>query len=305
VSFDLDGLSAAIKAHGRVARVVIAGHQGSSPREAGAAMLVWDGGQSGTIGGGALELEAAELALRGASVRRVPLGPSLGQCCGGAVTLVTEVFDAAPDARDMYVRRVEGDAPCPLSMRRAQQGMRNGSQAGLVFDQGWLAEPVRPARTPLWVWGAGHVGRAIVSVTAPLEMHDITWVDSGLDRFPQAMPDGVKALPVATIPDAVALAPKHAQHLVLTYSHAFDLEICHRLLSHGFGFAGLIGSKTKWARFQERLRDLGHSNAQISRICCPIGQPSLGKHPQAIAVGVASELVSLSNAGELGKDVAV
>jgi len=309
VSFDLSALRAAIAKHGRVARVVIAGHHGSSPREAGAAMLVWHGGQSGTIGGGALELEAAEMALRGASVRRVPLGPSLGQCCGGAVTLVTEVFEAAPKVDDIYVRKVEGHAAAPLSMERLRRDMRSGGGGQLLFDQGWLAEPVQPARAPLWVWGAGHVGRAIVHVTAPLDQFDITWVDSAPDRFPAQLHGSVTALPAPDMPSAVALAPPDGRHLILTYSHAFDLEICHRLLGHGFGFAGLIGSGTKWARFRARLAALGHSDAQISRICCPIGQPSLGKHPQAIAVGVASELMRMSNARDdaarLGKEHAL
>jgi xanthine dehydrogenase accessory factor len=86
-------------------------------------------------------------------------------------------------------------------------------------------------------------------------------------------------------------APSGAEHLVLTYSHALDLELCHRLLSRGFGRLGLIGSATKWARFRSRLAALGHSPAQIARIDCPIGDPGLGKHPQAIAIGVAGALL--------------
>ena len=97
--FDLGALRMAVAARGRVARVVIAAHDGSSPRETGAAMLVWDGGQDGTIGGGALEWEATQRARRmlaggGLRLDRQALGPSLGQCCGGAVTVLTEVYDA-------------------------------------------------------------------------------------------------------------------------------------------------------------------------------------------------------------------
>ena len=87
-------------------------------------------------------------------------------------------------------------------------------------------------------------------------------------------------------------APPSAEHLVLTYSHALDLEICHRLLSHGFARAGLIGSATKWARFRKRLLALGHSEVSIARITCPIGDPALGKHPQAIAIGVAHDFLA-------------
>jgi xanthine dehydrogenase accessory factor len=90
----------------------------------------------------------------------------------------------------------------------------------------------------------------------------------------------------------VGHAPQEADHLIMTYAHDLDLALCHALLKHGFASAGLIGSATKWARFRTRLAALGHSPAQISRIACPIGDPHLGKHPQAIAVGVATALLS-------------
>jgi xanthine dehydrogenase accessory factor len=86
-------------------------------------------------------------------------------------------------------------------------------------------------------------------------------------------------------------APTDAEHLILTYSHALDLDLCHRLLRRGFLSCGLIGSATKWARFRSRLTALGHDAAAVGRIRCPIGDPALGKHPQAIAVGVAAELL--------------
>lgn len=301
MSLDLDALTAAVAAHGRVARVVIAGHEGSSPREAGAAMLVWEGGQSGTIGGGALEWEAAkaaraQLAAGGAAqVRRVPLGPALGQCCGGAVTLVTEVFSAGAlpvAAQGLAARSLDG-SPMPLAVRRMQDRARaQGSLPAPQLVQGWMVEPVaRPARA-LWIWGAGHVGRALVDVLAPLPDLAITWVDIAAERFPAPLPPGLTALPVPDPADAVALAPAHAEHLILTFSHALDLELCHRLLSHGFARCGLIGSATKWARFRSRLAALGHSPARIAAIDCPIGRPALGKHPQAIAIGVAADVLT-------------
>lgn len=288
MSFDLDTLRAAIEAHGRVARVVVAETRGSVPREVGAAMLVWAGGQSGTIGGGALEFEAAKQALRGTGMRTVPLGPSLGQCCGGSVTLVTEVFESAPEVAQTYSRRITGTQEKPLSIRRLEGVARSGRAADTVFENGWLAESVSRAKHPLWIFGAGHVGRALVDVIAPLPEFDITWVDTGPERFPETE---VKTLPAANPADSVQLAPVDAHHLILTYSHALDLELCHRLLGHSFASAGLIGSATKWARFRARLRQLGHADAQIDRITCPIGDPGLGKHPQAIAVGVASRLL--------------
>ncbi|MEO0403194.1 MAG: XdhC family protein, partial [Pseudomonadota bacterium] len=92
--------------------------------------------------------------------------------------------------------------------------------------------------------------------------------------------------PIALVP----FAPPLADHLVLTYSHDIDFGLCHALLAHGFGSCGLIGSATKWARFRKRLGALGHSSEQIARIDCPIGEPSLGKEPHLIAIGVAYRL---------------
>lgn len=305
--FDLDALHKAVIQHGAVARVVIADVKGSSPREVGAAMLVWAtgqsggqlGGQSGTIGGGALEWQAATraremLAAGGIRLDHEALGPSLGQCCGGAVTLLTEVFDAKnlPVGSELVARSVDGSA-MPLAVKRLIDRARGqGVIPAPQLVQGWMVEPIaRPTRN-LWVWGAGHVGRALVDVLAPLPGLAITWVDTAPDRFPETLPANLRALPVADPGLAVGLAPQDAEHLILTYSHALDLDLCHRLLTHGFSACGLIGSATKWARFRARLGALGHSAASIARIDCPIGNPSLGKHPQAIAIGVAGTFLS-------------
>jgi xanthine dehydrogenase accessory factor len=102
----------------------------------------------------------------------------------------------------------------------------------------------------------------------------------------------VRALPAADIARAVALAPTDAYHVILTFSHALDLALCDGLLRQGFAACGLIGSATKWARFRARLASLGHGPADISRIMCPIGEPALGKHPQAIAIGVAARMMA-------------
>ena len=324
VVFDLGALAVALAAHGRVARVVIAGVEGSSPREVGASMLVWPGistggGQSGTIGGGALEFEASAKARewlasvppsptlppfgeRGsvapwvertaspARVERVALGPRLGQCCGGAVVLWTEVFEAVPEAVAGVVARGVGEMPLAVArVLAAARGQGLRPSPGLVA--GWLVEPVAEAERRVWVWGAGHVGRALVSVLAPLPGIAVTWVDVGQERFPEVVPEGVTVVP-ASDPALVAdHAPVGAEHLVLTYSHSLDLELCHRLLKRGFKGLGLIGSATKWGRFRSRLAALGHSGEAVGRIRCPIGDPSLGKHPQAIAVGVVAEML--------------
>jgi xanthine dehydrogenase accessory factor len=232
-------------------RVTVVSTRGSAPREPGAGMLVRPDGILGTIGGGALEWEAmaqARAMLKdgaGPVERTVSLGPGLGQCCGGAVTLR---FEPA-----------EGMEPSPGA--------------------------------PLWVWGAGHVGRAIVRTFGPLPRVALTWIDTAPDRFPEEIPEAVTRLVAAEPPRLMPHAPREAHHLVLTYSHDIDLALCDAALRRGFASCGLIGSATKWARFRSRLSKMGHSDAEISRIDCPIGDPSLGKHPQAIAVGVAARLL--------------
>lgn len=300
MSFDLEELRRALAKHGRVARVVVAEVAGSAPREPGAAMLVWEGGQAGTIGGGALEWEAAARARArlasgedGPFLMRMPLGPGLGQCCGGAVALVLEVFTALPEVQAHLVARpVSGPTEMPLAVRRLVARARDsGLRPGAQLLAGWLLEPVARPRRALWVWGAGHVGRAVVSVLAPLPEFAITWVDTAPERFPADIPVGVICRTAANPAGLVAAAPISAEHLILTYSHALDLELCHRLLLRGFAWAGLIGSASKWARFRSRLSQLGHSPEAIARIACPIGEPGLGKHPQAIALGVGAALL--------------
>ncbi len=221
------------------------------------------------------------------------------------MTLLTEVYDAGslpvPEA-GVIARPLRGGA-MPLAVARVLAKARGHGadrrSPGIV--QGWFVEPVLHPARQVWVWGAGHVGRALVGVLAPLPGVAITWVDVAADRFPDVVPLGVRALPVADPGLAVGLAPRDAEHLILTYSHALDLDLCHRLLTHGFARAGLIGSGTKWARFRGRLAALGHSVPSIARIDCPIGDPSLGKHPQAIAVGVAVEFLKARvNAAQIG-----
>jgi len=286
MTFDRDALNHAITKHGKVARVLVAKTAGSVPREAGTSMLVWVDGQSGTIGGGALEWEAAKQARdmsEGESrVETIPLGPSLGQCCGGSVTLVTEVFSegSVPDG-EICARRVNavaGDIPTADRLP--------------ILKNGWIVERVSKSTRPIWIYGAGHVGRALIATLSPLPEIEITWVDTSADRFPDHIPDNVNPLVAADPTQVLRHAPDTAEHLILTYSHEMDLALCHAVLSHRFRSVGLIGSATKWARFKRRLANLGHSADQIARIACPIGDPSLGKHPQEIAIGVAMAMLN-------------
>ena len=295
--FDADTLRAALTG-GPVVRVLVAAHRGSVPREAGTAMLVRAQDILGTIGGGTLEHEAiaqarAMLADGTARARRaVPLGPALGQCCGGHVELAFERFEHLPDMTEIFAR---GPGEMPFAARRAVQALREGRPAPILAGD-WLVEPVAPAATPLWLYGAGHVGRAVVRVFDGLPFA-LTWVDDAPARFPDPLPGAALPLVAANPADAVAHAPAGAIHIVMTYSHALDLEICHRVLSRPHAHLGLIGSDTKAARFRSRLAQLGHAPATIARLNCPIGIRTLGKAPAAIAVGLASELLQLRMSG--------
>lgn len=244
----------------RAMYVEIIATRGSAPRDAGTAMKVTVEGIEGTIGGGALEHRAIATARRLMAQggvgheETIPLGPSLGQCCGGSVRLrygvEAKAFDPAPSMADGL--RITGQDPMPL-----------------------------------WIWGAGHVGRAVVAA-APPQAFDITWIDSAPERFPREIPAHVKALPAADMPLLAARAPRRAHHLIFTYSHEIDLALCAALLKREAARIGLIGSDTKWARFRKRLVALSLDPAPIT---CPIGDKSLGKAPAQIANGVVRALL--------------
>jgi len=233
--------------------------RGSTPRDVGTAMKVTAETTDGTIGGGALEHAAIQTARRllsgEANIKetKVALGPGLGQCCGGAVTLR---FGQAP-------RTV--DRPALPS----------------------LEAPPHVAPIDLWIWGAGHVGRAIVR-HCPIPLAQITWIDFDADRFPEPLPSHVTQLPAADMPMLAAQAPASASHLILTHSHEIDFALCGTLLKRGASDIGLIGSDTKRARFFRRLRAMG---LDPSGITCPIGDKSRGKHPDAIAQGVVAAII--------------
>lgn len=254
-------------------------------------MLIGADWQYGTIGGGALEYQAQKDArnyLRrqcDMMIARIPLGPNLGQCCGGNVTLLYEYWGQGKiDALDTIKntgRRlidIEGTYPAPLPRPR-----------GFAFSKGWLHEPVLSPLPQIWLYGAGHVGRAIVDSMIDLP-YNIQWIDIDRNRFPS---DCAITPIIAKQPaNLVSNAPDDAIHLVMTHDHALDLEICHAVLSRTHHALGLIGSATKRARFITRLRNLGHEETQAERLICPIGNPALGKAPKAIAIGVVAQILS-------------
>lgn len=297
MAFDRKGLIRACRLHGGVARIVVAEVRGSAPREVGAAMLVWPEGSEGTIGGGALEHDLMSRARAmhwpfPPTLSRHALGPDMGQCCGGAVTILTEAYDLARAEALPADFVVRGNGEVPLRLRHLlARARRAGEKIHPQLIDGWMVEPVLRAERAIWIWGAGHVGRSLVSVLAPFPEFAITWVDTDGNRFPDEVPEAVERTVAASLSTLARHAPQDAEHLIVTYSHALDLELCHTLLGRGFGHLGLIGSATKWARFRRRLAQLGHAPASIERIVCPIGDPALGKAPQAVAIGVAARML--------------
>ncbi len=269
--FDRAALAQAVAAHGTVARIVLVQVKGSAPRPAGTSMLVWAGGASGTIGGGQLELQSmrdAAAMLAGdprSKLTRAALGPAMNQCCGGAVTVVTERFDAAtvealPDTYpDIYLRAVDPAAPPLADSFRAKIDRASGGTTPLAITLhgGWLAEPLWQHSRQVVIHGAGHVGSALARILAPLPQFRVILADPR-PGYLDDLPEGVSGVD-APWGAALHSAEDDAAHFIMTPAHDDDLELCHRLLQRDFAFGGLIGSDTKWARFRSRLVALGHA----------------------------------------------
>ncbi len=238
--------------------------EGSVPREAGTWMLVFAQEVAGTIGGGQLEHQAIATARErlagrpGPARQRQALGPSLGQCCGGVVHLGYQ--DLTP-------------ATAP----------------------DWIARQAQ-ALSPVALFGGGHVGRALVAVLAPLP-YAVTWIDSRDGVFPTGLPPQVRCEHSDPVQAAVADLAPGSQVLVMSFSHAEDLDIVAACLRRqraqaDLAFIGLIGSRTKWATFRHRLEDRGFTPQELAQVTCPIGLPGLaGKEPEVIAVSVAAQLL--------------
>jgi xanthine dehydrogenase accessory factor len=308
---DLARLSDALEVHATLVRVVLAEVRGSTPRTAGTDMLVWAGGTTGTIGGGRLEWEAEAVAREmlqpgtaPSAIRKFALGPALNQCCGGAVTVVLERWDTVTlQALDspfagIHARPVSAevaqmpDPRIPPALRRkCETWAQSDAPMPITLQSGWMAEALWRPRLPVYIYGAGHVGRALAQVLDPLPGFDVRVSDVRADQLIK-LPSHIASDSMPPT-DVMNSAPDAAAHLIMTPEHDYDLNLCHTVLARPFAFAGLIGSVTKWARFRSRLKALGHDDAIISCITCPIGDPALGKHPQAIAVGVAAQLLKI------------
>lgn len=296
-----------------VVRVLVAGVRGSSPREPGACMLVSRAGIHGTIGGGNLEWQATQAAhsllLAGthsaAALRRLVLGRELGQCCGGVVQLWLERFTpldlpllrravalVSSGACATIISELSGESPV---RRRLEARPPQDLPPVLLAEHGdkrLLVETLATRHPVLWLYGAGHVGQALIRMLAELPF-EVTWIDSRAELLPAGLPDNIHPLCRQAPVDTVSLAPAGARFLVMTHDHAVDYALCRTILARGdFAWLGLIGSKSKGARFRSRLARDGVSAEAIRRLICPIGVEGVqSKWPAAIAVGVAAQLL--------------
>ena len=243
--------------------VQVSAVEGSVPREVGAWMAVFTDALVGTVGGGHLEFEAidqARLLLEsgGEKKARIALGPSLGQCCGGVVHLRLECV--------------------------------------AVQDMSSLKLRLQPVLQPVALFGGGHVGRALVQVLARLPFA-VTWIDSRDGVFPQHVPHGVTCEHSEPVQSAVRSLAAQSRVLIMSFSHAEDLDVLAACLQRqrdhaDLPYIGLIGSKTKWATFRSRLSARGFTDAELGHVTSPIGVPGIaGKEPEVIAIAVAAQLL--------------
>ena len=277
---------------GYVCLISVAEAKGSVPREAGAIMLVYNSHIDGSIGGGELEFQAIKTAREDRSekaflreVRTYPLGPALGQCCGGHVKLMFEWY--GPDSQSVLAQLAAQDQGYSLHPTNSQ----DIPVVAIEPSEEMLSLPLSVQKQPVFLYGAGHVGRAVVEIARHLPCQ-IYWVDTDDDRYPEDIAEEVTKL-LANKPETIAQhAPGDAIHLIMTYSHQVDFEIVMEVLSCGnFARCGLIGSETKASRFRKRLRDAGVNSDAIERLSCPIGLPEItGKKPLQVAISVTGQL---------------
>ena len=312
----------------RIAMIQVADVSGSAPREAGTRMFVTDSDQWGTIGGGNLEysaVDAAKALLANGEpgsffVKDYALGPELEQCCGGYVRVLTtflsqgdrkwlnavkeferhhqnmviETTVTQDDRLDVSVASGESKAASVCSTIGPPDQIKPGQK---------IVETVPTSAATVSMFGAGHVGQAVAAALAPLPVY-IRWYEGRSDFIPQSKEPNLEVFAASDPVSDVASAPPNSFFLVFTHSHELDYQTVKAVLQRGdFRFCGLIGSRTKRVSFERRFRDEGVTDAQIGRLVCPIGLPSLkSKDPSVIAVGVAAQIMSLAEAQQGGDD---
>lgn len=315
--------------------VTVADIRGSSPREIGAKMIVTSGATVGTIGGGQLEYQATHVAadMLGADqpmLRSFPLGSSTDQCCGGVVEIL---FEPVPGELPVWLRdlstlhgqhepavittRISTSSPLKFvvtasdvfgtdhadpDMVAAARALLQDKPAARRNVQAFY-EPVLPPDLNIAVFGAGHVGAAIVAALSKLDC-SIRWVDNRENMF-RAVPANVLPIEAAEPALEVAAMPAGSFYLVVTHSHTLDFEICDRVLRRGDAqYCGTIGSQTKRRRFEQRFRQDGLSQETIDRLVCPIGVDGItGKRPAEIAISVAAELLRVRDHAAASSEV--
>ncbi|MGF7156393.1 xanthine dehydrogenase accessory protein XdhC [Novosphingobium gossypii] len=287
------------------AMVSVLASEGSAPRGAGTRMLVTADGQQGTIGGGQLEYrvvdQARAMLCHAPGTWRVqdyPLGPLLGQCCGGRVRLLVERID--PQALDwlhdaepgrMLSTRFEPDALARAVFER-ETATRQSARGDKPLPGTRIVEPVGERPRPVYLFGAGHVGQAIARHMTGLPLQ-LAWFDT---RPEQGRIDGVSMVAEEDIAACVSEAPDDAAILILTHDHPLDYHLTLAALGRPIlpAFVGLIGSSTKIARFNSRLKADGILPEALSRLTAPIGVPGVfGKEPDVIAIAVCAQLLQL------------
>jgi len=255
-------LAAFLDRHPEAVQVRLARVHGSAPREEGAGMIVSATACHGTIGGGQLEymmIDAARAMLARGEARRdldIPLGPDIGQCCGGRVEVTLRRMDAAA--------------------RRAARTE---------------AEQQATARPHVYVMGAGHVGRALAHLLLWMPVRTVV-VDSRSAEL-ALCPDGVEHRESALPEAEIDRAPPGSAFVIVTHDHALDFLLVAQALARGdAAYVGMIGSATKRARLATWCRD--HCDAQrIDALTCPIGAATQGdKRPEVIAAGVLAEVMA-------------
>ena len=280
-------------AQGPAALVTILATEGSAPRGPGARMVVTEAGLAGTIGGGRLEHLAmaqarAILAHEPGSwrVQDYPLGPLLGQCCGGRVRLLVERLDEIPDSDGPFAVTL-GEK---ISRVAGPGGEHLHARGPLPVAGARFAEPAETDLLPVTMFGAGHVGKAIAARASGLPLH-VAWHDS---RPEAAETPGVVLADEDAMVACAGSAPADAAVVILTHDHGLDYRLTAAALASPARYVGLIGSRTKRARFVSRLAKDGIDPA---RLTCPIGMPGIkGKAPGVIAIATLAQLLMLRSA---------
>lgn len=295
------------------ALVTISQVRGSAPREVGARMVVRsDGGFNGTIGGGALEYDVIRQACAlmdkkaiGLHVQTFSLGPDLGQCCGGWVEIFIEIVPSVLKDLSKKLAKLEEEGPfATRAVIRSDEPVQReifdwSPPHPVALENGILKEHFGQTASPLALFGAGHVGRALMLALAPLPFH-VSWVDTRRDYFPSHVPSNVSCIHLKDPVNAVASVPSGAYVVVMTHDHALDQRLVDAALRRGdLAYVGMIGSKTKKARVLSRLRSAGVTNEQLNRLVCPIGISGItSKQPPQIAASVAAQLLMVRDQNE-------